>query len=136
MIEKEEYRAKKVEVSTIWDEIKSADTSKYEPHPMVEKLLVDTIEELKDKVVVLETELNAKSKENNDLNVQVAMLNERVHFEKLFTWIRNLIGISLGISGAFIFSQETLLSKIGLILTPMLAVLFLLSCIFSLSRRK
>ena len=136
MNKKEDYRAKQVESSQVLEEIKSVDTSKYKSNPMVEKLLVYQVEELRNKVETLESELATKLRENSALKVKVATLMERSHSEKIFGWIRNFVGIGLGISGSLIFFKEALLSKIGLILTPIFAVLFLLSCIFSFSRKE
>jgi uncharacterized small protein (DUF1192 family) len=136
MNKKEDYRAKQIGGS-ILDEIKSMDTSMCQPNSRVEKLLVYQIDELKERVIVCETELNAKatelnakSKEISDLKVKVALHTERSSSDKIFTGIRSLIGITLGISAGLVFSQEALLSKIGLILSPIFTVLFLLTFMF------
>ena len=136
MNEEEEYKAKQIKKSTGLDELRSIDISKYKPNPMVERLLADQVEELKNKVRLLENELAATSKDYNDLRVKTTRFIERSRFKRIFSWIRNFVGIALGISGGLVFSQDALLSKIGLTSIPILAVLFLLSCIFSFSRRE
>jgi len=117
----------------IMDEIKYLDTSKCEPNPMVARLLAHYTSEFKEKVERLEGELATKSDENTALKVKVAILTERSHVDKILSGVRILIGIFLGISTSLFFSNEALLNKIGLILSLILLVLFLLTYIF---RRK
>jgi hypothetical protein len=53
-----EYDSKKPDISEAMDEIKSVDTSKYKSHPMVEKLLVYQVEELKNEIHLLRVQLD------------------------------------------------------------------------------
>lgn len=136
MGEEEKYETRQSVVLKAMDQIKMMDTSEYGGNPMVEKMLVDQIEEQKGKLEKLECELTEKKQEISTLKVKIAVFNERSNSEKLFSWIRNLVGIVLGISGGLALSKDSSLNKIGLILVPVFVVIFFLTCFFSFVRGK
>ncbi|MBU7048488.1 MAG: hypothetical protein HXS54_18810 [Theionarchaea archaeon] len=130
------YEAKQTMTFSALEQIKRLDTSEYESSPMVERILVEQMEELKERNREFENELIKKSQEISNLRVRVATLSERRDSERILSWIRSFVGIVLGVSGGLMFSTDPLIDKTGVVLVPVFATLFLLTCIFSLRREK
>jgi hypothetical protein len=115
-----QFVPKESEISEAYDEIKAIDTSRYKSHPMVEKLLVFQMEELKKRVIDVNTRCETLMEDNEKLKIEVAVHRKRQPSDRLLEWIRGVAGIGLGVSAGLIFSNDPLLSKAGIAATPLL----------------
>ena len=109
------------------EQIRMLDTSGYEASPMVEKMLVDQIEEQKAKIEKLEEELVKRAEEIKALNVRVAILNGKAELGGALSPIRTLAGILFGIFGTLVFTTESLLRDFSLVVAIFFIALFLLT---------
>jgi hypothetical protein len=80
------YPLKLPELSEVLEEIKSLDTSKYKSHPMVEKLLVFQVEELKKEIAQTRQRYEVLSEENSKLKIEVAVNKEQKGSAALLEW--------------------------------------------------
>lgn len=132
----ENYIAKEAELSEAFEEIKAIDTSRYKSHPMVEKLLVFQVEELKKTAYEERARCDVLTEQNEALKIEVAIYKERRASDRILEWMRAIAGIGLGVSTALIFSNDPLLSKAGMVASPLVAILFTLSCFKSFARKQ
>jgi len=134
--EKKKYEARQSVISRAIDQIRMIDISEYRGNPMVERILADQVEEQREKIEEFQGILAEKIQEIGSLKVKVAVLNERYNSERVLSWVRNFVGIILGVSVSLVFLGESSLNKIGLLLVLIFTGLFILTCLFTFRREK
>lgn len=132
----EEREEKRSQPGAVIRELKTLDTKRYKANPMVERMLADRVERLEDELTKAREAVSGAIRQLSDLERKYAVLKEKYRSERIMEWIRNLAAVGMGIFGTLFFSKDPVQQGVGKLVTPFLAILFIITCVFSFLRKE
>jgi hypothetical protein len=121
----EEHKEKTEVPVSVLDELKSRDTKGHKANARLEKYLAEQICELRGKLEKMES-----------VKVDFAVLKEKYRIKRTVEWIRNFVGICIGITGTLVFSADLSQRGLWVAFTAVLIIVFLITCIYSFSSKE
>jgi hypothetical protein len=130
------YEEKGEKAANVIHELRTLDIKRPKANIMVERILADRIEELKDELTMARDALSGVRTQLGDLEIKYAVLKGKYRSERIMEWIRNLAGVGMGIFGTLFFSNDPVQHGVGKLVTPFMIFLFIITFVFSLLRKE
>lgn len=130
----EEYKEKREQIPTAIDEFKKLDSKPYTADTMLKKMLAEQVESLSCELKI-ERQLKVDIlNEKSQIELKYAVLKEKHRAHRTMEFIRNFVGICMGITGGLYFKVEAPAKTMWGLFTVCFAIVFIITWIYSITK--